>query len=171
VCTKLKRFYYSRLYLFSYCFTDLTIVLSMFIFVDVIEVDLLAYMTLIFFSETTGPFGTKFDRNVPWTVLFKSTYILLIWCTQKKQEVKGVKKVLAVLNLLWNHWANWNQTWYGCSLEGSKKMVWFFLLIGSTRMKQRPKVVKRGVFWFCMRRIYFLPILMCLFLYVPHKSK
>ena len=28
--------------------------------------------------------------------------------------------------LLWNHWANWNQTWYKCSLDGALKIGGFF---------------------------------------------
>jgi hypothetical protein len=42
------------------------------------------------------------------------------------------KKVLSIFDfLLWNHWANWNQTWKECSLGGSIKNI--FMLVGSMR--------------------------------------
>jgi hypothetical protein len=46
----------------------------------------------IFFSETTGPIGTKLSRNVHWMVLYKVYDFLLIRSTQKKQEAQRCLK-------------------------------------------------------------------------------
>ena len=52
--------------------------------------------------------------------------------------------------LLWNHWANWNQTWYKCSLDGALKIGGFF----------QPEINKNK-FQRCQKRRF-------LFLYVEH---
>ena len=43
----------------------------------------------MFFSETTGPIGSKLGRNVHWMVPYKVYSLLLIRSTQKKQEAQG----------------------------------------------------------------------------------
>ena len=46
----------------------------------------------MFFSETTGPIGSKLGRNVHWMVPYKVYVLLLIRSTQKKQEAQGCLK-------------------------------------------------------------------------------
>jgi hypothetical protein len=46
-----------------------------------------------------------------------------------------IRKLLHFNLLLQNHWANWNQTWYECSLDDPLQSL-CFLLIRSTQKKQ-----------------------------------
>ena len=75
---------------------------------------------LIFSSETTGPIATKLWWNGPWVARLKN----YVWWSQLptkmaaklKIEKRGMKFLKNLL--LWNYWANLNQTLLKWSLGG-----------------------------------------------------
>ena len=75
---------------------------------------------LIFSSETTGPIATKLWWNSPWIAPFQNcggwSGLPTKMATKLKIEKRGdgIKKNL----LLWNYWANLNQTLLKWSLGG-----------------------------------------------------
>jgi hypothetical protein len=67
---------------------------------------------VIFFSETTGPIGTKICRNVHWMVPFKVCFYLLIRGTQKKREFLKFRIFERYIEYLF-----FIQFWYVCWMD------------------------------------------------------
>ena len=74
---------------------------------------------LIFSSETTGPIATKLWWNGPWVAPLKSCVRWAQLPTKMAFKLKIEKRGMIFLNLLWNYWANLNQTLLKWSLGGS----------------------------------------------------
>jgi len=60
----------------------------------------ISFYIFIFFSETTGPIGTKLGRNTHWMVPYKVYGFLLIRSTQMKRGSKVLKRVCSYI---WVH--------------------------------------------------------------------
>jgi hypothetical protein len=76
---------------------------------------------LIFSSETTGPIASKLWWNGPWVASFQNcvrwSRLPTKMATKLKIEKRGMKFKKNLL--LWNYWANLNQTLLKWSLSGS----------------------------------------------------
>ena len=74
---------------------------------------------LIFSSETAGPIATKLWWNSPWVAPLKHCVRWSQLPTKMATKLKIEKKGMIFLNLLlWNYWANLNQTLLKWSLGG-----------------------------------------------------
>ena len=74
----------------------------------------------IFSSETTGPIATKLLWNDPWTALFQNCVRWSRLSTKMAAKLKIEKGGMKFKKnlLLWNYWANLNQTLLKWSLGG-----------------------------------------------------
>jgi hypothetical protein len=82
------------------------------------NVNLWTFHISSFFSETTGPIGTKLSRNVPWMVLYKVTVFRSSrifnmaakannTTDDRQQTTDDGRQVMAIVHLdLWSRWTN-----------------------------------------------------------------
>jgi hypothetical protein len=65
------------------------------------------------------PFKAHLTQRVKWAIAFTSPPL---------SSFVVIHKLLHFNFLLWNHWANWNQSWYECLLDGPLQSLWFFFI-------------------------------------------